>query len=123
MSRKMDDDAPSQRRQPPLEGFQRKYLRGLVHGMQPIVQIGQQGITDAVMTAIARALADHELIKVRMHEPEDKKAMAAELAQRAGAELCGLIGHQVILFRRNSKNPKIELPRRKAGGKADGSST
>jgi RNA-binding protein len=97
---------------PVLEGFQRKYLRGLVHGQHALVQVGHQGISNAVIDAIDDALLDHELIKVRMHEPEDKKAMAAELAQRAGAALCGLIGHQAILYRRHPKRPRIRLPQR-----------
>jgi len=95
-----------------LAGYQRKYLRGLVHSQHALVQIGQSGITEAVIAAVDQALEDHELIKVRIKEPEDKKAMAAELAQQSGAALCGLIGHNVILYRPHPEDPRIELPRR-----------
>jgi len=95
-----------------LEGFQRKWLRGRAHDLKPLVQVGQSGVTDAVIDAMAQALLDHELIKVRLHEPEDKKGMAAELAERSGAELCGLVGHTVILYRAHPKKPVIELPER-----------
>lgn len=106
-------DKPAKPAPPPeLLGFQKKFLRGLMHGQHALVQVGHQGITNAVIDAIDDALLDHELIKVRMHEPEDKKAMAVELAQRASAALCGLIGHQAILYRRHPKKPKIKLPQR-----------
>ena len=59
-----------------------------------------------------RALLDHELIKVRMREPPDKKAMAAELAARTDACLCGLVGHTAILSRPHPERPRIALPRR-----------
>ncbi len=95
-----------------LKGFQRRHLRGLAHGLAPVVQIGQSGVTDAVVEATAQALADHELVKVRMREPEDKHAMAAELARRVGAHLVGLVGHTVILFLQNPDKPGIELPTR-----------
>lgn len=96
----------------PLEGFQRKALRSLAHGRKPVVQVGEGGASEAVLAALDRALSDHELVKVRLREPEDKKTLARELAARSGAELCGLVGHTVILYRRHPESPRIELPRR-----------
>ena len=96
----------------PLRGFQRKHLRGLAHGLNPAVQVGHAGVTDAVITALDSALADHELIKVAMHRPADKKALAAELAARSGAHLCGTIGHIAILYRPRPGEPTIQLPQR-----------
>ncbi len=95
-----------------LAGFQRKFLRGKAHPLRPVVQVGDAGITDGVIAAAAEALAIHELIKVRLHEPEDKKASAAELATRTGSEMCGIVGHTVILYRPDPDDPKIELPTR-----------
>ena len=95
-----------------LQGFQRKYLRGLAHGLDPVVEVGRAGISEPVIEATAQALEHHELIKVRLQEPEDKKSMAAELAARSGAQLCGLIGHTVILYRARQESPSIRLPRR-----------
>lgn len=99
--------------QPPLPGYARKYLRGLAHSLKPIVQIGQQGITESVVDAISDALLDHELIKVRMHEPEDKKAMSAELAKKSYSELVGLVGHCAILYRKHPDDPQIKIPKKK----------
>jgi RNA-binding protein len=99
-----------------LAGYQRTYLRGLAHHLKPVVQVGQAGITEAVLEAVEQALADHELIKVRLHKPEDKKALAAELAARSGAELCGILGHLAILYRAHPEEPRIALPARGTAG-------
>ncbi len=93
-----------------LNNKQRGYLRGLAHGLRPVVQIGQHGITDALVKAVHHALLEHELIKVKMHEPEDKRAMAQELGERSGAALCGAVGHVVILYRPHPDEPQLELP-------------
>jgi len=93
-----------------LRGSQRKFLRGLAHRIRPIVLIGGSGITEAVVEAVDRALLDHELIKVRMRQPEDKKAMAAELAKQTGSQLCGVVGHMAILYKAHPKQPRISLP-------------
>ncbi len=95
-----------------LRGFQRKYLRGLAHSLKPAVQIGRLGITADVLREVERALDDHELIKVAMHKPKSKKAMAAELAGGTGAQLAGLVGHTAILYREHAEKPSIVLPRR-----------
>lgn len=93
---------------PTLTGAQRRNLRGLAHSLEPVVQVGHGGITPAVLKATARALLDHELIKVRLYEPEDKKAMAEALATGTHSALCGLVGHTVILFRPHPNKPKIK---------------
>ncbi|MBK7972744.1 MAG: ribosome assembly RNA-binding protein YhbY [Deltaproteobacteria bacterium] len=93
-----------------LTSKQRKHLRGLAHPLRPVAHVGQAGITAGVVAAVGIALTDHELIKVRLLEPEDKRAMAQELAAETASELCGLVGHTVILYRRHPEKPKIELP-------------
>ena len=103
---------PLESRAMSLEGYQRKFLRGRAHGLDPVVHVGQGGVTEAVRSAVDAALGSHELIKVRLHQPPDKKAMAAELAEHAGAELCGVVGHTVILYRADPEEPSIELPTR-----------
>jgi RNA-binding protein len=95
-----------------LPGFQRRFLRARAHALQALVQVGDAGVTDAVVSAIDAALRDHELIKVRMHSPADKHALAEALAVRAHAELCGVVGHTVILYRPNAEAPRIRLPQR-----------
>lgn len=93
-----------------LRGFQRKFLRGKAHGLKPVVQVGQSGVTGSVIANVEVQLLAHELIKVRMREPENKKAMALALAEQTHAVLCGLVGHTAILFKPHPENPIIVVP-------------
>ncbi len=100
-----------------LKGFQKKYLRGRAHNLQPVVYVGQKGATAAVITALEGALASHELVKVKFvenKEKETKKIISAELEKRTGSCLAGLIGHVAIFFRSHpdSEKRKIVLPQR-----------
>jgi RNA-binding protein len=72
--------------------------------------VGESGLSEAVLRALDAALLDHELVKVRLQEPEDKKATARALADGVGAELCGLVGHTVILYRPHPEEPRLQLP-------------
>lgn len=92
-----------------LSGKQRRVLRALAHRLSPVVLVGEAGITDEVVRATEEALATHELIKVRLQRPVDKRYMAAELAERSRSTLCGLVGHVVILYKPHPENPRIQL--------------
>jgi RNA-binding protein len=106
------NEASSSPEYAPLAGFQRKHLRGLAHPLKPMVQVGKAGITNEVVRTIRRALEDHELIKVSLTKPKDKKGMSVELAERCSAHLCGLLGHTVILYRQREKRSVIRVPTR-----------
>ena len=95
---------------PSLTGAQRRHLRGLAHPLKPIVFVGEGGLSDAVLRALDEALDQHELVKVRLRQPPDKKAAAEELARRSGAALCGVVGHTVVLYRPDPEAPRIALP-------------
>ena len=94
---------------PELDSKQRRHLRSLAHPLKPIVFIGEKGISPAVLKALDEALLAHELVKIRLRQPEDKKRTARELADAARAALCGVVGHTVILYRPNPDDPHIEL--------------
>ena len=96
----------------PLTGLQRRHLRGLAQPRRPVVLVGSAGVTPGVVAAVSAALLEHELLKVRFHEPEDKHAAAEALAEACDAHLCGLVGHTVILYRRHPEKPRIVLPQR-----------
>lgn len=87
----------------------RKRLRGLAHSLQPVVLIGQEGLTRGVIDAADEALLAHELIKVRMHQPIEKKIWAERIAAATKSALCGLVGHTIILYRPHPEKPKIKL--------------
>lgn len=93
-----------------LSGRDRRYLRSRAHALRPVVHVGEAGLTPEVLAAVDRALLDHELVKVRLHEPEDKRALARALAEAGGAHLAGLVGHTAILYRPHPEAPRITLP-------------
>ncbi len=74
-----------------------------------MVQVGEQGVSDAVVAETRRALDDHELIKVRIHaEREARQDMSRELAAACDAEIVQSIGKVTVLFRQNPQpDPKL----------------
>jgi RNA-binding protein len=107
-----EESAPGASRAPALRGFQKRALRARAHALSAVAQVGGAGLSPSVLAAVDVALRDHELVKVRMREPEDKKGQAQELARATGAALCGLVGHTVLLYRPHPESPRIRLPER-----------
>jgi len=95
-----------------LTGRQRKHLRGLAHGLDPVVHVGGKGLTAAVLEEIDKALGIHELIKIRFLDPDEKKEQAAEIADRLDACLAGIVGHVGIFYRSHpdSDQRRVVLP-------------
>ena len=96
-----------------LTGRQKRYLRGLAHGLKPVVQIGRNGLSDSVLESLGEALDRHELIKVRFVDFKDQKKQACEeIDARLGSERVGTIGHVAIFYRRAAEpdERQIELP-------------
>jgi RNA-binding protein len=91
---------------------QKKHLRRLAHPINPIVMLGNAGLTDAVVAELDRALTDHELVKVsaRVGERDARNEALAMLASRTQAELVQRVGHVGVFFRRRSELPKILIP-------------
>ena len=102
---------------PTITSKARSHLRSLAHPLQPVVFIGGEGLTEAVLAAVRRALADHELIKVKLGKgfAGERKESARELADAVGADLTQVIGKVIVLYRprpakKDDKRPRIELP-------------
>jgi len=97
---------------PDLTGKQRRHLRALGHHLDPLLQIGHEGVTDAVVAQANAQLQRHELIKVRVLEssPLDRREAADELAARTGADLAQVLGRTFLLYKRDPEKPRIELP-------------
>ena len=93
----------------PLTGKQRRHLRGLGHHLEPVVIVGQSGVTEGVIAAVAQALYDHELIKVKINEgPEDRHEAARKLAEGTGSEVAQLLGRTVLLFKKREEDSEFE---------------
>jgi RNA-binding protein len=94
-----------------LTGKQKHHLRALAHHKNPVVIIGDAGLTEAVLAEIEAALARHELIKVKVRADRDeRREILAQICERTGAEAVQSIGQVVVIFRR-ADVPLIELPR------------
>lgn len=88
-----------------------KFLKGLAHHLDPVVMIGNQGLSDPVLREIETALSSHELIKIK-DSTEDKVKRVADLDRictATGALPVQMIGNMLVVYRANAK-PKIELP-------------
>jgi len=98
-----------------LKGFQKKYLRGLAHSLQPVVFIGQKGLTDALIRSTNEALDTHELIKIKFNdfkEKEQKQDISEKIGITTASEIVGFVGH-IATFYRQHKDPekrKIVVP-------------
>lgn len=93
----------------PLTGKQRRALRAKGHHLEPIVIVGQSGVTDGVIAAIEQALYDHELIKVKIAEgPEDRHEAAQRIAEATSSELAQLLGRTALFFKKREEDSEFE---------------
>lgn len=93
-----------------LTGKQRRKLRGLGHHLEPVVIVGQQGVTPGIVAAVEQALYDHELIKLKFNEgPDDRFEGAQMLAEQTGADVAQILGRTVLLYKPREKDPDIKL--------------
>lgn len=96
-----------------LPGVALRHLRALGHDLRPVVMLGKEGITDALVAATRDAIRTHELIKVKIQSeaPVDRHEAARALAEATDAVLAQVIGRTFLLYKRRQKNPKIVLPK------------
>jgi len=94
-----------------LTSKQRAYLRGLANTEKAIMQIGKDGISENLVKTVSDALEARELIKLTVLENcmYTPKEAANELAEACGADVAGVIGRKIILYRESVNNKKIEL--------------
>ena len=95
-----------------LTPAQRQHLKCLAHGLQPVVMIGNHGLTPAVLKEIELSLAAHELIKVKAgsDEVETRRAWMDEICSTTGGAPVQQIGKVLVIYRAATK-PVIPLPK------------
>ncbi len=97
----------------PLTSKQRAHLRSLSHDLDPVVRVGKDGLTEAVVNATNEAFNTRELVKVRVLDAatEEIREVGETLVEQIDdAMLVQVIGHIAILFRPDADDPAIELP-------------
>ncbi len=95
----------------PLNSRQRQFLKGQAHSLNPVVMLGNDGITEGVIKELNSSLDHHELLKVRVNAGDARKEQAEELAAAVNAELVQLIGRVAVLFRQKKEDSRFILPR------------
>jgi RNA-binding protein len=95
-----------------LSERQKRHLRGLAHALKPVIRIGNPGLTEAVVRETARALQDHELIKVKAPGGDRgaRDALVTQLAQLTASCLVHRVGNVAVLYRPRQSLPRILIP-------------
>lgn len=94
---------------------QKKHLRGLGHGLKPLIIVGEAGLSESLLAEFESTLTHHELIKVsvRVGDRKARDEIIDKLCTSSSAVLVQRIGNMALLFRRNhDKKKKIVLPNR-----------
>lgn len=95
-----------------LTSKQRSYLRSIGNTFNPIIQIGKNGIDEAVLAQIDQALEARELIKLTILRNSllEARETCHDICDAIGAEPVQVIGNKFIIYRRSKEKPTIELP-------------
>ena len=98
---------------------ERAALRAKANTLDPIIQIGKEGITDNLITQIDDTLDVRELIKIRVHletAPKTPKELANELAPALNAEVVQVIGGVIVLWREADEARIMEKKKKRGSG-------
>ncbi|MBN2866918.1 MAG: ribosome assembly RNA-binding protein YhbY [Thiotrichales bacterium] len=92
---------------------QKKYLRGIAHGLNPMIIIGANGVTESLMAELESTLSHHEILKIKMAsaEREDRKAIVEHIVKETGALLVQTIGKVCVIYRQNEES-ELPLPKK-----------
>jgi len=88
------------------------HLRGLAHHLNPVVMIGNNGLTENVIKEIDLNLNAHELIKIQVagDDRDARKKIYDEICGKINAIAIHHIGKQLVIYRQSDKN-KIVIPK------------
>ena len=84
-----------------LTNKERAHLKARAHALEPVVHVGNAGVTDTLVAEVDRALTAHELIKVKIGTDDraNRAALGEEICARTGATAVHRVGKVVILWR------------------------
>ena len=86
---------------PALTSRERQQLKARAHALEPVVQVGQAGVTDRVAAELERALTAHELIKVKVTAPDrdEREQLCEDIRARVDAAEVQRVGKVLVLWR------------------------
>lgn len=93
-----------------LSSDQIKQYRAIAHNLKPVIIVGDNGASEALLAELNRALSDHELIKIKINlgEKDDRAMLIEEILAASNAALVQTIGKMAVLYKKNPKpNPKL----------------
>ena len=95
-----------------LTGKERAYLKGLAQNIDPLIQLGKDGINEGFLKQMDKLLEDHELVKIKVlqNAPVEVDEIVDEILEKTGAEFVQKIGKKLTIYRESKENKKIELP-------------
>ena len=96
-----------------MNSKQISYLRGLAHSLNPVVMIGNNGLTESVLKEIDVNLNAHELIKIKVmgDDRELRTQILADICEKSNAVAVHHIGKQLVIYRQSEKN-RIVIPQK-----------
>jgi RNA-binding protein len=106
----------------PLSALDRRELKALAHHLDPVVMIGDKGLSPSVLTEVAAALKSHALIKIRVagDEREARMEMLATICAQLACEKVQTIGKLLVVYKPKSvQAPREHIPKKLQGSEED----
>ena len=95
-----------------LNKKQIQHLKGLAHSLKPVVLLGNNGLTEAVVAEIDYALNHHELIKVKVptDDRQNKALIVEAICRETNSTQVQVIGKTLVIYRQSAEQ-KIRIPK------------
>ena len=91
-----------------LTSKQRKILRSKAHHLKPYIIIGKNGLTKSSINSISRLLNQHELIKVKIADNENRENIKDKILLKTSSSIVGSIGKIVIIYKESDNKDEAE---------------
>ena len=93
-----------------LSSADKKHYRAIAHNLNPVIIVGDKGLSEGLIDEVNRALRDHELIKVKVAigDRDDRASLINDLVEKTASKLVQSIGKVAVILKKNNKpNPKL----------------
>ncbi|MCF6345535.1 MAG: ribosome assembly RNA-binding protein YhbY [Thiomicrorhabdus sp.] len=96
-----------------LSNNQKKYLRGIAHGLNPMIMIGANGVTESLMEELEGTLSHHEILKIKIAaaDRDERQKITERILNETGALLVQAVGKTCIIYRQNEET-ELPLPKK-----------